>query len=65
MLEALTTHLPNFWPAFCLALGFPLAMLVLNEAVATCQRRGIAIARTARTIRNLVVPSLAVFVFVR
>jgi len=58
-------QLSNFWPAVYLSVGFPLVMLVLNELVNICDRRGLAIGRTLRTVRNLVVPSLAALLFAR
>jgi small-conductance mechanosensitive channel len=60
-----TLNLTNFWPAVLLALGFPLTMLGLNEAIVSCERRGVSLARTLKTTRNLVVPSLALLLFVR
>jgi small-conductance mechanosensitive channel len=61
----LELHLSNLWPAVMLAVGFPLVMLVLNESISACERRSLAVARTLRTTRNLVAPSLAVLVFAR
>jgi small-conductance mechanosensitive channel len=58
-------QLSNFWPAVYLSVGFPLVMLVLNEFINICDRRGLAIGRTLRTVRNLVVPSLAALLFAR
>ncbi|MEY5012339.1 MAG: hypothetical protein RLZ22_1231 [Verrucomicrobiota bacterium] len=55
----------NFWPAIILALGFPLVLLVLNESIAACNRSGLVLARTLRSIRNLVAPALALLIFVR
>ncbi|MBU3664764.1 MAG: mechanosensitive ion channel [Chthoniobacterales bacterium] len=55
----------NLRAAIFLAVGFPLALLVLNEASARCRRAGLPIARTFATLRNLVVPSLALLVFAR
>ena len=60
----LSTRVPNFWPAVLLALGFPLVELVLTEAIAACERRGVRFARTLRNLRDLVVPSLAVLLLV-
>lgn len=57
-------QIPNFWPAVLLAVGFPAALLLLNEAIASCDRRGLALARSLRTFRTLVAPALAVVVFV-
>lgn len=58
-------QLSNFWPAVVVAVGFPLLMLVLNELISTCERRGIGLTRTLRSIRNLVIPTSAVLVFSR
>jgi small-conductance mechanosensitive channel len=55
----------NFWPAICLAVGFPLVLLILNEAVALLERRGQPLSKTLRTIRNWVVPGLAALIFCR
>lgn len=55
----------NFWPALGLAIGFPLVLLMLNEAIAFCERRGQPVGKTLRTIRNLVIPTLAVLIFSR
>ena len=60
----LATRVPNFWPAVLLALGFPLVQLALTEAIAVCERRGMRFARTLRNLRGLVVPSLAILLFV-
>lgn len=55
----------NFWPAIGLAVGFPAALLLLNEAIVFCELRGQPLGRTLRTVRNLVVPCLAVWIFCR
>lgn len=65
MSEFLNQELSNFWPAVWLSLGFPLAMLVLNELIGLCDSRGVPLVRTLRTLRNLVVPSFALFAFAR
>ena len=65
MSELLPSYLSNFWPAVFLAVGFPVALLVLNESLAFCRRRGLAVERTVRNLRNLVVPAAALLVFVR
>jgi hypothetical protein len=57
-------QIPNFWPAVLLAVGFPAVSLVLNEAIAACDRRGLALARSLRAFRTLVTPALALFIFV-
>lgn len=58
-------QLSNLRPALALALGFPLALLVLNEIVARLRRAGHPLAETVATVRNLVAPSLALLAFVR
>jgi small-conductance mechanosensitive channel len=65
MSQFLPSYLSNFWPAVALAVGFPLLLLALNEFIAVCHRRGWAVERTMRNLRNLVVPALALLVFVR
>jgi small-conductance mechanosensitive channel len=65
MLELFDLHLANFWPAVWVALGFPIAMLVLNETIAACERRQVRLVRTLYSIRNLVVPTTALLVFAR
>jgi len=55
----------NVGPAVGLVLLFPLALLILNEAIGRCRRSGLAISRTLVTVRNVVAPGLASFVFVR
>jgi small-conductance mechanosensitive channel len=57
-------QIPNFWPAVLLAVGFPAVLLVLNEAIAACDRRGLGLARSLRSFRTLVAPALALFIFV-
>ncbi|MEY4298802.1 MAG: hypothetical protein RIR25_38 [Verrucomicrobiota bacterium] len=65
MSDPLSSYLTNFWPAVILAVGFPLVLLLLNESIAMCHRRGFAVERTMRSLRNLVVPSCALLIFVR
>ena len=65
MTDLLPAYLSNFWPAVWLAVGFPLLLLALNESIAVCRRRGFAVERTLRTLRNLVVPAAALLIFVR
>lgn len=57
-------QVPNFWPALALAVGFPLLLLVLNEAISACDRRGLVIRRTLRTVRTILAPALALLFFV-
>jgi len=65
MSNLLPSYLSNFWPAVCLAVGFPLLLLALNEFIAVSRRRGFAVERTLRNLRNSVVPAGALLVFVR
>jgi small-conductance mechanosensitive channel len=65
MTELFDLQLANFWPAVWVAVGFPVVMLTLNEFIATAERRQYAFARTLRTIRNLVVPTSALLIFMR
>lgn len=57
-------QVPGFWPAIALTLGFPTAMLVLNEAIAHCDRRTSAFCHSLRAVRSLLVPAAALWVFV-
>ena len=65
MIDLLPSYLSNFWPAVFLAVGFPVALLVLNESIALCRRRGLPVERTMRNLRNLVVPAAALLIFTR
>jgi len=51
-------------PAVILAIGFPLALLVVTELLNSSARRGKGLAPTLRVVRNLVLPALAAMVFV-
>lgn len=51
----------ELWPAIWLALGFPLVLLVLNEVIGSCERSGNALLKTLRVLRNLVIPSMALW----
>ena len=54
------------WPwAAALALGFPAALLVLNESIAAALRKGSPIAGPLRWIRNWILPGLAGVLFLR
>jgi small-conductance mechanosensitive channel len=64
MNEFIHEPIANFWPAVLLALGFPLALLLLNEAIDACRKSAYPLARTLGTVRNFVAPSLALLVFV-
>lgn len=63
--DLLELQLSNFWPAVWIAIGFPATMLVLNEVISACEQRRVGITRTLRSIRNLVVPTAALLIFVR
>jgi small-conductance mechanosensitive channel len=65
MTELFDLQLANFWPAVWVAVGFPTAMLILNELIANSERRQHTVARTLRTVRNLVVPTSALLIFMR
>jgi len=54
-----------FWSALGLALGFPFALLLLNESIAYCERCKSPLGKTLRAIRNLVMPCLAILIFCR
>ena len=56
-------QVPSVRPAVTLALGFPLVILALTEAIAAGERRGWPLNRTLRAVRALVMPSLAVYLF--
>jgi small-conductance mechanosensitive channel len=56
------SQLPIF-QAIALAIGFPIALLVLNEWISFLERRSNPLAKTLRTCRNLVLPSLALLLF--
>lgn len=51
-------------PAALLAVGFPLALLVVTELLNSSARRGQALGPTLRVVRNLVLPALAAMLFV-
>ena len=51
-------------PATMLVVGFPLLLLLLTELLNSGQRRNWPVVPTLRTLRNLVVPALAVMLFV-
>jgi small-conductance mechanosensitive channel len=51
-------------PAAALVVGFPLLLLLLTELVNSGQRRRWPLTPTLRALRNLVVPALAVMLFV-
>ncbi len=61
----MTESLSNVWPAILLAIGFPLTLLVLNEVIGVLRGVGSPLVRTLVSIRTLVVPTLAVLIFVR
>jgi small-conductance mechanosensitive channel len=51
--------------ALALAVGFPLVLVVLNELILRLERAGRPIASTLRSLRNLVLPTLALMLFLR
>lgn len=51
--------------ALALAIGFPVLLLILNETIHHFEKRQIAITPTLRSLRNLVLPTLALALFVR
>ncbi|MBM4095744.1 MAG: mechanosensitive ion channel [Planctomycetes bacterium] len=53
------------WNAILLVIGFPVLLLIVNEILASCERRGFQAARTLRTFRNLVLPALALQLFAK
>ncbi len=57
------TQLP-LWQAIGLAIGFPLGLLILNELISSLERRSNPLAKNLRTLRNLVLPALALLLFV-
>ena len=65
MSEIFDQPISSFWPAVMLTVGFPLVLLLLNEGISACKSSTLPLARTLRTVRNFVLPSLALFVFVR
>jgi small-conductance mechanosensitive channel len=56
------TNLP-VWQAVALAIGFPVVLLIINELVNSLERRGNPLAKSLRTLRNLVLPALALLLF--
>ncbi|MCF7962138.1 MAG: mechanosensitive ion channel [Pirellula sp.] len=52
------------WQAIGLAIGFPIGLLFLNELISSLERRSNPLAKNLRTIRNLVLPALALLLFV-
>ena len=51
-------------PAVILAVGFPLALLIVTELLNLAVRRGALLAPTLRVVRTFVLPALAAMVFV-
>ena len=56
---------PILWPAIALAIGFPVLLLILTEIINYCQRKSLPYERILRTLRTLVLPSLAFWIFLR
>lgn len=65
MNELFSQSISNLWPAILLTIGFPLILLLLNEGIAASRNSALPLTRTLGTVRNLVLPSLALLVFVR
>lgn len=63
--ELIELQLSNFWPAVLVAIGFPVLMLLCNELIVACTRRGLSITGTLKSVRNLVIPAAALLVFTR
>ncbi len=61
----LNWHEPWLIWAVVLGIGFPLLVIVLGELIQQLQRRGNSIASTLQIVKNLVLPSLALMIFVR
>jgi small-conductance mechanosensitive channel len=58
-------ELTNVWPAIWITLSFPTLMLVLNEVIASAERRQLRCARTFRALRSFVIPTSALLLFIR
>ncbi|MDX2242657.1 MAG: mechanosensitive ion channel family protein [Leptolyngbyaceae cyanobacterium bins.302] len=54
-------HLLNW--ALALAIGFPVAELILGEVIHTLKQQGNALASTLRIFRNLLIPNLVLLLF--
>ena len=65
MSELLGEPMSNFWPAMLLAIGFPVALLLLNESIAAGARKNWALTSTLRSLRTLVAPCLAIWMFLQ
>ncbi len=65
MSELLGEPMSNFWPAILLAIGFPVALLLLNESIAAGARKKWALTSTLRSLRTLVAPCLAIWMFLQ
>lgn len=51
--------------AIALVVGFPLSSVVLGEAIHRLHRRGKSLAATLRVVRNLILPVLAILLFLK
>ncbi len=65
MTDFLKIDNPIIWPAIGLAIGFPVLLLILTEIINYCQRKSLPYERILRTLRTLVLPSLALLIFLR
>ncbi|MFY7969900.1 MAG: hypothetical protein ACOVNV_12450, partial [Pirellulaceae bacterium] len=52
-------------PAIILIIGFPLLMILSNEWIRASEAMGGKLLPTARSIRRLVIPTLAIWIFLR
>jgi len=53
------------WQAVALALGFPVGLLLLNEMINVLDRASNPLAKNLRTLRNFVLPTLALLLFAK
>lgn len=65
MIAFLDQSLSNLRPALFLTVLFPVALLITSEALAAATRRNSIFTGLFRTLRNLVIPALALLIFVR
>ncbi len=65
MIAFLDQSLSNLRPALALTVLFPVALLIASEALAAATRRNSIFTGLLRTLRNFVIPALALLIFVR
>ena len=65
MIDWFTEQMPNLPIALALALGFPVVLLLLNELIGASDRGGKIWSSHLRALRTLVVPSIALLIFIR